>query len=615
MDKWIKYPTLLGIIILTVATIPVTLAVHEEDNFEISTRDEWWGATQFLDDTYVENDFIRRDGYARLQIFENLTPEKVEGAQNTEINTWRDLERVRDNLNGTYHLGSDLTPETEGYDQYAGPDANDGKGWDPIGQKTGFEGTFNGKGYEIRGLYIDRPLEDNVGLFGYIGDDNVSTKVENIYLLDVDITGDNRVGSLAGNVQGYSNDLIRNCQVRYGKVRGLYNVGGLVGDLRSLRSDDSSKNDPTVNRCFANVEVHGIDGGIGRFGGLVGCGEKSNILNSYTHSNVFAENARYVGGLTGNVFNNGTAENTYATGHVYGDTYVGGLVGAPLDLTSEDGEVINSYWDNTASNQDNSAAGVAKTTEELFRENTYGWNFETTWEMGDNTGYWVSKKLSNFETYDGEESFVSLDTVFHPENSDNSQVRIVTYNEFGSITSDTGYFQLENQITDNNAEIENLEPAYYHQIIFKLTGGGSVSPEINSTTLTVAETGGHAGTGAHPAFFSVLFAMAWIFTIIMLITRDNGAGSLFAVFTIIVWLVVAVLAPVIKEPYVQVVENSTGAENIVTGVQTVSYNSSLSYLAIGMMFFALFWLFYQNFEWIKDLISSDGDGSYDSEGF
>jgi hypothetical protein len=46
---------------------------------------------------------------------------------------------------------------------------NSGSGFSPIGSyTTRFTGAFNGDGYEIRNLYIDRPSTDYVGFFGCV---------------------------------------------------------------------------------------------------------------------------------------------------------------------------------------------------------------------------------------------------------------------------------------------------------------------------------------------------------------------------------------------------------------------------------------------------------------
>jgi len=79
------------------------------------------------------------------------------------IYDWKDLHEIRDDLEGYYILGNDLDEDTEYYDEYASEEANEGKGWQPIGT---FTGTFDGQNYTIRGLYINRPgTTEDVGLF------------------------------------------------------------------------------------------------------------------------------------------------------------------------------------------------------------------------------------------------------------------------------------------------------------------------------------------------------------------------------------------------------------------------------------------------------------------
>ena len=42
-------------------------------------------------------------------------------------------------------------------------------GWAPIGDNSSrFEGVFDGNGFKITNLYINRPTTDNVGLFGSV---------------------------------------------------------------------------------------------------------------------------------------------------------------------------------------------------------------------------------------------------------------------------------------------------------------------------------------------------------------------------------------------------------------------------------------------------------------
>jgi hypothetical protein len=66
-----------------------------------------------------------------------------------EIRTWYDLDDVRDNLGGSYVLMNDLDSTTTGYARLAGPAADGGEGWQPIGTSDyplnyPFTGTFDG---------------------------------------------------------------------------------------------------------------------------------------------------------------------------------------------------------------------------------------------------------------------------------------------------------------------------------------------------------------------------------------------------------------------------------------------------------------------------------------
>jgi hypothetical protein len=66
---------------------------------------------------------------------------------------WYDLDAIGDDMYGIYILMNDLDSTTSGYEELAGPTANGGKGWQPIGStnETGaeeFHGTLDGGGYE-----------------------------------------------------------------------------------------------------------------------------------------------------------------------------------------------------------------------------------------------------------------------------------------------------------------------------------------------------------------------------------------------------------------------------------------------------------------------------------
>jgi len=60
----------------------------------------------------------------------------------TEIWDWYDLDAIRDDLSGSYILMNDLDATTPGYEELAGPTANAGRGWKPIGFLWDEEGGY-----------------------------------------------------------------------------------------------------------------------------------------------------------------------------------------------------------------------------------------------------------------------------------------------------------------------------------------------------------------------------------------------------------------------------------------------------------------------------------------
>ena len=147
----------------------------------------------------------------------------LETSENLEIRDWYDLDAIRDNLVGNHTLMNNLDSTTAGYTELAGPTANGGKGWQPIGTEDGlFTGTFDGQSYEIRNLFINRPDEGCVGLFRFVDEGG---RIEDIGVVNADLTGLVGVGGLVGlNSEGtVSNSYFT------GSVTGEYGVGGLLG--------------------------------------------------------------------------------------------------------------------------------------------------------------------------------------------------------------------------------------------------------------------------------------------------------------------------------------------------------------------------------------------------
>ena len=74
----------------------------------------------------------------------------------------------------------------------------------PIGPNAAnkFNGTFDGQGYRIKNMIIERPADTNVGFFGWLRGNNANTTVKNLIIdKSCSIHGYNRVGGLTGTYQ------------------------------------------------------------------------------------------------------------------------------------------------------------------------------------------------------------------------------------------------------------------------------------------------------------------------------------------------------------------------------------------------------------------------------
>jgi hypothetical protein len=231
-------------------------------------------------------------------------------SRDVEVRTWYDLDAVRDNLAGHHLLMNDLNSTTAGYEELASPTANGGKGWDPIGYviyEGGpiFKGTFDGQGYEIHDLYINRPGERYVGLFGCVFSPGL---IQDIGVVNVTVIGGDSVGGLMG-----SGDTVSNCYST-GSVTGNKYVGGLTGGCVIV------SNSYSIGSVTGNKYVGGLAGGAG-----------ISVSNSHAIGDVTG--IEDVGGLVGH--NEGTVDNSYSTGRVTGESEVGGLVGYNLGTVSD----------------------------------------------------------------------------------------------------------------------------------------------------------------------------------------------------------------------------------------------------------------------------------------
>ncbi|MCL1940399.1 MAG: hypothetical protein FWG09_00545, partial [Synergistaceae bacterium] len=263
------------------------------------------------------------------------------------ITTPGQLDEVRNYLGDAFILSNDidltdyLATGGAGYVQWGTA------GWEPIGDNTvSFTGSFDGAGFVITGLWIYRPTDEYVGLFGQA----LNAEIRNlgVEIAPAGVKGKSHVGGLAG-VQ-YNNDplksgVIENCHVTGNVSADVSNAGGLVG---TQYSDGGSGE---IVNCYATGNV---ESNTNYAGGLVGAQDSSaggsgEIVNCYATGNVTATND-YAGGLAGYQLSFGAGsrseiENCYATGDVSARHYAGGLVGEQCGNSAGGGgcEIKNCY--------------------------------------------------------------------------------------------------------------------------------------------------------------------------------------------------------------------------------------------------------------------------------
>ncbi|MBN1647868.1 MAG: InlB B-repeat-containing protein [Spirochaetales bacterium] len=229
----------------------------------------------------------------------------------------------------------------------------DGNPWDPIGSEDApYNGCFFGNGHTVSGLSIDASSGENVGFFGYIGEDGAIYDLE-LTQAEITVQDCTNVGLLAG----YNEGTIENCTVS-GTVDATGNswdVGGLVG----------ISFDGEIAYCTANVHVTNSDGVI--TGGLIGDCRSGSVV--YCEVNGSVSGTGWLGGLVGECYlsvNLISHCNSYATVTGTGtdgsgsSNYVGGLIGLYNAFYAFGGtvEYCAAYGDVTATGTGNYIGGL-----------------------------------------------------------------------------------------------------------------------------------------------------------------------------------------------------------------------------------------------------------------
>ncbi len=338
-------------------------------------------------------------------------------------------------------FGADETLVDWDGDGTADWDAGDQLGFSPIGNNTTtFTGNYNGDGHKIDHLFINRLTQDYVGFFGYTYPDPYTNSITKLALTNVDITGQQRVGSLAGS------------------------------------------NAHTVNLCYATGTVFGT--GQNYIGGFVGYFGWYTLENCYSMVNVSYNSSSYSqnkGAFCGGTSSYATVRKCYSTGSVY---YIGGANPEDLGFAGVIGYQVSAYdnyFDSDVSNQSTGYGATAKTTDEMKTQATFtDWDFTTIWTIdGTNNSGYPYLSWQTFEpvtiTWDGSESSDwntagNWDKDAVPTINDNV---IITTDGSAAVISGGGNGASCNELTINSGATLNIED------------GGSLIANTSTGTVTV----------------------------------------------------------------------------------------------------------------------------------
>ena len=219
-------------------------------------------------------------------------------------------------------------------------------GFNPIGGPTGadnvFNGFFDGGGYAVRGLFINRPGGDNIGLFSRI----IKTgelAVSNLGVEEANISGGTNVGIFVGLAEASFSGVWTTGNVKSNETGGNGdNVGGLVGFFEVSASAGSASN--TVMMSWSTADVKGVEDFVGGLIGYSNARAGSIVSDDNWAAGNVSGDAKVGGGagVAGNV----TFTRNWSSGAVSGEDQAstGGFVGDVLSDDGGGGNYVSVYW-------------------------------------------------------------------------------------------------------------------------------------------------------------------------------------------------------------------------------------------------------------------------------
>lgn len=177
------------------------------------------------------------------------------------ISNAAELDAIRFHLDMHFRQIADIELDVAPY--------NDGAGWNPIGtNEERFAGTYDGGHFKILNLFINRPNQHHVGLFGFIS----GATIKNLVIEDANITGERLLGTLAGKAINSSHiEYVRVVNTEIHLIERF--CGGLIGNI----------DDVSLFRCTSSGVANRGDMNDWNFiGGLIGTSTSSSDLSGST---------------------------------------------------------------------------------------------------------------------------------------------------------------------------------------------------------------------------------------------------------------------------------------------------------------------------------------------
>lgn len=247
-----------------------------------------------------------------------------------------------------------------------------GVGFTPIGSQNSFQGTFDGRGHEIRNIYINSngvaglfgnaPYAKirNLGLTGDISGVNVgglaylifNSEITNCYS-SAKITAKNTSSTAGGLITNATNSEITNCY-NLGSIEGTGRLGGFVFSMSMCK----------VTNCYNSGNINNTTSYAGGFSSEIS--GNSEIVNCYNTGNISCKSAP----ATGLAFsiNNSKMSNCYNTGKIISEIApAAGLV----YTISDDSKIINCYNTGAVESKSAPAGGLAFSINKSTITNVY----------------------------------------------------------------------------------------------------------------------------------------------------------------------------------------------------------------------------------------------------